>query len=189
MVGLIAAAGCVVRTWRASDDWEMSSWNPSKRTFTERRLTLRRGGFVLHSESTAALPGDNVAPLVALVAPTNRRVVHRVWPAGPARGGPWLWGSLSQHAARGDQCFGVVGLLDAAVKAGDDADSVRGRPGGMGDHGVAAVARKTYRWGQGVWRGCAGSWGDAAGFVGIASTGSKDRCAGSLRRRVIRPVS
>jgi hypothetical protein len=88
----IAAGYCLVRTSQASDDWQMSSWNPATRTFVETRLGIRRGGIVLHSESTTALPSDNVSLLVASVGPTNRRVVHSVWPGAPSADGPWLWG-------------------------------------------------------------------------------------------------
>jgi hypothetical protein len=90
-VALLVVGYCLVRTWRASDEYQIASWDPSNRTFTATRVRIDRGGILLHSDSTTALPSDNTAPLVAMAGPTNRRVVHRVWPAGPSANGPWLW--------------------------------------------------------------------------------------------------
>jgi hypothetical protein len=88
----VAAGCCLVRTWCATDDWHISSWNPSARTLIATQVGIRRGGIILHWERTKALPSDNVLAIVAAVGPANRRVVHRVWPGNSGAEGPWLWG-------------------------------------------------------------------------------------------------
>ncbi|MDB5297822.1 MAG: hypothetical protein JWO31_3805 [Phycisphaerales bacterium] len=89
-VALLATLALVALSRWRSDEWQLTRWDATSRTLTEGRLAIRRGGVVLHAESTNALPGEDATRVAATAGPTNQRVVHLTL-SGSGERGPWLW--------------------------------------------------------------------------------------------------